>query len=136
MPGAAPTPLTRKLGIREGSLVLLVSPPADLAGRLAPLPFGARVVRRASAPLDVALLFVRSTADLQRRFSPLAERLDPAGGLWVCWPKRAFGVVTDLGDGVVREHGLGAGLVDNKVCAIDETWSALRFVVRLADRPR
>ncbi|HWF35377.1 MAG TPA: DUF3052 domain-containing protein, partial [Solirubrobacteraceae bacterium] len=62
--------------------------------------------------------------------------LDPAGGLWIAWPKRSSGVATDLSEGTVREAGLGTGLVDNKVCAIDHTWSGLRFVVRLADRPR
>ena len=71
-----------------------------------------------------------------RRFAPAAKRLDPAGGLWVAWPKRAAGVATDVTENTVRDVMLGAGLVDNKVCAIDDTWSGLRAVVRVADRPR
>jgi hypothetical protein len=73
---------------------------------------------------------------LDRRFSVLARALDPAGGLWIVWPKRASGVATDLTENGVREVGLAAGLVDNKVCAVDEVWSGLRFVYRVADRPR
>ncbi len=73
---------------------------------------------------------------LERRFSALRDALDPAGGLWIAWPKRASGVATDLSENVVRELGLDAGLVDNKVCAVDEVWSALRFVYRVRDRPR
>ena len=72
---------------------------------------------------------------MQRRFGKLANGLDDAGGLWIAWPKRASGVVTDLTDRIVREIGLAGGLVDNKVCAIDDTWSGLRFVYRLSDRP-
>jgi hypothetical protein len=72
---------------------------------------------------------------VQSRFEELAAALQPAGGLWVAWPKRSSGVATDLHENLVREHGLDAGLVDNKVCAIDATWSGLRFVRRLRDRP-
>jgi hypothetical protein len=75
-------------------------------------------------------------ARLERRLPALRGLLEPSGGLWVAWPKRASGVSTDLGDGPVRELGLAAGLVDNKVCAIDATWSGLRFVYRVADRTR
>jgi hypothetical protein len=89
-------------------------------------------------PYDVLLLFVTTAGDLNRRFPSVAARMTEAGGLWVCWPKRtargAARLDSDLGDNPVRAVGLAAGLVDNKVCAIDETWSAMRFVVRLADR--
>jgi hypothetical protein len=88
-----------------------------------------------SDPLDVILAFVRSRSELERGLEAWQAALDPAGGLWIAWPKRSSGVATDLSDGVVREAGLAGGLVDNKVCAIDATWSGLRFVVRLADRP-
>lgn len=74
-------------------------------------------------------------AELERRLPRLRDALVPAGGLWIAWPKRTPGLASDLSDGVVREVGLGAGLVDNKVCAIDDTWSGLRFVFRLRDRP-
>ena len=136
MAGYSGTPLARKLGIREGSRVLVVDPPPRLDDLLAPVPAGAVILRRAAGELDVALLFVVSRARLEERFAPLAHRLTPAGGLWVCWPKRASGVETDLTESGIREHGLAAGLVDNKVCAVDETWSGLRFVIRLADRKR
>ena len=79
---------------------------------------------------------MRDKAVLQRRFAPLAKILAPAGGLRICWPKKASGVATDLTEDAVRAVGLDVGLVDNKVCAVDETWSGLRFVIRLADRPR
>ncbi len=74
-------------------------------------------------------------AELERRFDSLASTIAPAGGLWIAWPKRTANVATDLTENLVREVGLGCGLVDNKVCAVDETWSGLRFVFRLKDRP-
>jgi hypothetical protein len=83
----------------------------------------------------VLVIFVQKRSELERRMPALKQALDQAGGLWVAWPKRSSGVATDLGEGTVRELGLGSGLVDNKVCAIDATWSGLRFVYRLADRP-
>jgi alkylation response protein AidB-like acyl-CoA dehydrogenase len=82
----------------------------------------------------VMVAFFNERAELERRLPALIKALDQAGGLWIAWPKRASGLPTDLGDGVVRELGLAAGLVDNKVCAIDATWSGLRFVYRLRDR--
>jgi hypothetical protein len=89
---------------------------------------------RALSSYDVGVLFVTDLARLRQRWAVLHERVTPAGRLWVAWPKRASGVATDLSDGVVREHGLAHGRVDVKVCAIDATWSALAFVVRLEDR--
>ena len=88
---------------------------------------------RGTRPFDVVLLFAKRAADLRKRFGPVAKRLQPAGGLWVAWPKKASGVATDLAFDVVQKTGLGAGLVDNKIGAVDET-SGLRFVVRLKDR--
>ena len=134
MAGYSGTPLARKLGIREGALVGLAGAPEELPALLEPLPAGAVVTRWVPAGADVVLLFVTRRRDLERRFAELAARLDRAGGLWVCWPKRASGRPTDLDEHAVRAHGLAAGLVDNKVCAVDETWSGLRFVYRLADR--
>lgn len=83
----------------------------------------------------VVVLFTTSRADLERRFAPLKALLDPADGLWVAWPKRAAGIESDLTFDAVQAVGLAHGLVDNKSCAIDERWQALRFVYRLADRP-
>ena len=127
--------LARKLGITLDGRVTLVSAPEDF--ELGDLPPGVHLRTRlsGSADNDVILAFAHGRTDLQRRLPRLKASIDYAGGLWLAWPKRSSGVKTDLGDGPVRELGLAAGLVDNKVCAIDETWSGLRFVYRLADRP-
>jgi hypothetical protein len=92
------------------------------------------VKRRCVAPLDVVVAFFTRRAELERRFNPLADAIFPGGGLWVAWPKRASGVATDITEDVAREVALGHGLVDNKVCAIDETWSGLRLVHRVENR--
>ncbi|MDQ6798553.1 MAG: DUF3052 domain-containing protein [Actinomycetota bacterium] len=147
--GYSGTPLPCKLGIRAGSSVVLLSAPEGFEAVLAPLPENVKVTSRLpkgpSGPLvgtsakrcvDVAVLFTTSQADLGRRFAHVAGVLQPAGGFWVAWPKRASGVPTDLTETAVREVGLAHGLVDNKVCAITDVWSGLRFVVRLRDRPR
>jgi hypothetical protein len=132
--GYSGTPLPRKLGIAPGARVLLTGAPDGFELVLGPLP-GVELHRRAGrAPYDVVLAFAPDRRALAQRFAPAARRLTTAGGLWVLWPKRSSGVPTDLDENVVRDHGLEQGLVDNKVCAVDATWSALRFVVRLRDR--
>ena len=133
--GYSGTPLPQKLGIKPGARLALLNAPEDFDRTLGDLPEGVSVRSRARGPFDVIVHFSDHERELRRRFDALARALDPAGGLWIAWPKRASGVPTDLSDGVVREIGLAAGLVDNKVCAIDETWSGLRFVIRLGDRP-
>jgi len=131
--GYSGTPLPRKLGIREGSRVLVLSGPSALD--LEPLPAGAVVHRRARrGPYDVIVVFCPDMRALQARFAPLVESLTMAGALWACWPKKASGVATDLSDNAVRDHGLDVGLVDVKVAAIDTTWAGLKFVRRVADR--
>jgi hypothetical protein len=136
MAGYSGTPLSKKLGIREDADVVLVGAPDGFELDMAPLPAGVTVRRRLGGRnLDVVLLFVTARADLERRFPTAARSLQPAGGLWVAWPKRSSGQPTDLSENVVRDIGLAAGLVDNKVCAIDDVWSGLRFVIRLVDRP-
>ena len=134
--GYSGTPLPRKLGIREGSRLLLVGAPEGFAATLGDLPPGVELIRPGASAVDVAVLFAPDAATVRARFAELAASLQPAGGLWVAWPKRSSGVATDLDENVVRAIGLDAGLVDNKVCAIDATWSGLRFVWRLRDRPR
>ncbi len=84
---------------------------------------------------DVVVLFVVARADLEKRLTRIIEHLDPAGGFWVAWPKKASKVPTDMTEDVIREVALPRGLVDNKVCAIDEGWSALRLVIRKELRP-
>jgi hypothetical protein len=127
--GYSGTPLPRKLGVKPDSRVLLDGPPDgfELEGVDAH-------TRAGSAPYDVVLLFAPDAARLERRWSGLVKRLDVAGRLWVCWPKRTSGQQTDLSENDVRDYGLEQGLVDVKVCAIDETWSGLAFVRRLGDR--
>jgi hypothetical protein len=122
------TPLPQKLGIKDGSRVALLGAPRGLAEQLG-------VKSRARGELDVILLFANRYGELKRAFTPLARRLAPAGGLWVAWPKKSSSVETDLSFEAVQRVGLDAGLVDNKSCSIDETWSAARFVYRLRDRP-
>ena len=135
MAGYSGTPLPRKLGIKEGHRVALLSPPKTLPEALGTLPDGVALRNSARGRLDVVVCFVTSRAELERRFEVLKHALDPDGGLWIVWPKRSSGVDTDMTEDVAREVGLAGGLVDNKVCAIDETWSGLRLVYRLADRP-
>ena len=133
--GYSGTPLPRKLGMREGSRVLLVGAPDGFAATLGELPPGVELVQPGASAVDVAVLFALDAATVDDRFAGLAASLQPAGGLWIAWPKRSSGVASDLDENRVREIGLAAGLVDNKVCAIDATWSGLRFVWRLRDRP-
>jgi hypothetical protein len=127
------TPLPKKLGIREGSRVLLLGRPPHVDLDEAP---GATFVSRGPGPHDVVVLFVTRRADLERRFAKLTGTLEPAGRLWVAWPKKAAGVETDLTFEVVQRIGLDAGLVDNKSASIDATFQGLQFVYRLRDRPR
>ena len=132
--GYSGTPLPRKLGIREGSRVAVVSAPEGFTRVLGPLPDGAQLRAGARGRCDVVVFFVTRRAELARRFPSFVRALETGGGLWVAWPKRTSGVATDLGFDAVQTVGLDAGLVDNKVCAIDSTWSGLRFVRRLVDR--
>lgn len=134
--GYSGTPLGKKLGIKAGHVVALVGAPAGFEGTLAGMGEGAVVRRgmRGKGEMDVIVVFVKRRADLAKRWGALVERLAVDGGLWVAWPKKASGVATDLTGDVVREFGLAGGLVDVKVCAIDEVWSGLRFVRRVKDR--
>ncbi|MEN8375075.1 MAG: DUF3052 domain-containing protein [Gemmatimonadota bacterium] len=136
MAGYSGTPLPRKLGIKPGHRVALLGAPEGFSAALGNLPERVRTTRRAAAgPYDVMVLFADRRSRLARRIGAAKAKLAPNGGLWICWPKKSSGVPTDLADGVVREAGLASGLVDNKVCAVDDIWSGLRFVYRLADRP-
>jgi hypothetical protein len=135
--GYSGTPLPRKLGIKTGARLALIGAPEGFDATLGALPDGVVVRRRVGGkPLDVIVAFCSRRSMLERRLRALSAALDPAGGLWIAWPKRASGVATDVTEDVVRTLGLAAGLVDNKVCAIDDVWSGLRLVYRLRDRPR
>jgi hypothetical protein len=134
--GYSGTPLPRKLGIKPGARVALLRAPEGFDATLGELPEGIAVAHRlGGARRDVLVAFFTERAQLSARLPALRDALATDGGLWIAWPKRASGVATDLDENRVRELGLEAGLVDNKVCAIDQTWSGLRFVFRLADRP-
>ncbi len=129
------TPLPRKLGIREGSRVALMGAPDGFDLILAPLPAGVELRTRARGLFDVVVVFVTLRAELEQRFAALAASLEPAGRLWVAWPKKAARLDTDLNFDIVQGIGLDAGLVDNKSAAIDDVYQGLQFVYRLKDRP-
>jgi hypothetical protein len=134
MAGYSGTPLPKKLGIKEGARLALVGAPPGFELTLGRLPDEVELRTRVRGPLDLIVFFTTSRRELERRFAKLAGALEPAGALWIAWPKRSSGVETDLTEDVLRGVGLPAGLVDNKVCAIDDTWSGLRFVIRLENR--
>jgi Protein of unknown function (DUF3052) len=138
MAGYSGTPLPKKLGIKDNHVVALLDAPVGFGPTLTPLPHNVALHTdlAVAESFDVILFFTKSRSDLQRRFKALMKALHPDGGLWISWPKKASGVTTDISEDVVREIALAAGLVDNKVCAVDETWSGLRLVVRLKDRPK
>jgi hypothetical protein len=133
--GYSGTPLARKLGIKHGGRLAVVSAPDGFDRTLGRLPDRVQVRRQARGCVDVIVFFVTRRAELARRFPTMARALEPDGGLWVAWPKKTSGVATDLVFERVQQVGLDCGLVDNKVAALDETWSGLRFVYRVADRP-
>ena len=138
MAGYSGTPLPQKLGLKPGARFAAWAAPEGFARTLGALPQGVTMgdAARGSSPLDVIVCFAPSRAELNRLLPRAQRRLDPQGGLWICWPKKASGMKTDITEHDVRQLGLDSGLVDNKVCAIDEVWSGLRLVVRLRDRPK
>jgi hypothetical protein len=135
MAGYSTTPLPKKLGIKPGAVVAFLAAPPGFEDDLGPLPDGVQVRTHARGKVDVIVFFATRERELARRFPGLARALQPGGGLWVAWPKKTSCVATDLTFDPVQQVGLDYGLVDNKVCAIDDRWSALRFVYRVADRP-
>jgi hypothetical protein len=130
--GYSGTPLVAKLGLKAGARMQLVSAPADFGETLGRMPEGLKAMTRGT--LDFAMLFVIAKSEMKKQFPALRDRLESNGTLWVAWPKKASGVETDLSEGLVRSIGLEAGLVDVKVCAVDNIWSGLKFVRRLKDR--
>ena len=134
MAGYSGTPLPKKLGIKDGFRVALVEMPEDVRAELKEALSTCKVVRE--GPLDFAMVFVKTQAELKQKFSKLARQLATAGMLWVCWPKKSSGVATDLNENDVRKIGLDAGLVDVKVCAVNDVWSGLKFAIRVKDRKK
>ena len=133
--GYSGTPLVKKLGIKSGFSVVFVNAPINFVRTLDLAPDV--IINKTPKPqLDFVLLFVKSEAHLTQEFSHLAAKLKPDGMLWVAWPKKSSGVVTDLSFTNVQAIGLAAGLVDTKICAVDDVWSGLKFVFRVKDRAR
>lgn len=127
--GYSGTPLVKKLGIKVGSKVHLVGSPSGFEKTLGPLPSGAKTRRRSGGTLDLIIWFVRSRKELEDKIQRIAGTMGK-DGMWIAWPKKASGVESDVDQTVVREVGLGNGLVDFKICSIDETWSGLKFTRR------
>jgi len=136
MAGYSGTPLAQKIGIKPGHRLVLRNHPPTFVRDLGKLPEGVAASDRVNGRADVVVYFVEKRTRLEKDFPALAAKLEANGMLWIAWPKRASGRPTDLNENLVRETGLGFGLVDVKVCAIDEIWSGLKFVIRLKDRPK
>jgi hypothetical protein len=136
MVGYSGTALDKKLGIKPQFRVALPGLPADVRAELKAALGDCRIATDGRSPLDFAMIFVKSQADLEKNFSHYSKQLVPAGMLWVSWPKKSSGLATDLTENDVRRIGLEAGLVDVKLCAVSEIWSGLKFVIRVKDRPK
>ena len=134
MAGYSGTPLPKKLGIKPQSRVVLFDMPAEVKAALKDALSDCHNIKDGQGALDFAIAFVKSAGELKKKFPGIAKQLAPAGMLWVSWPKKTSGVATDLDENVVRKIGLEAGLVDVKVCAVNEVWSGLKFVIRVKDR--
>jgi len=134
MAGYSGTPLPQKLGIRTRARIALPNTPPDVKIELKAAMVGCEIAGQ--GPLDFILLFAKTQADLKKSFPQWTKRLEPAGMLWVAWPKKSSGVVSDLDENKIRALGLAAGLVDVKVCAVNEVWSGLKFVIPLKERAR
>lgn len=137
MAGYSTTPLIKKLGIKEGFRVGLVNSPKGFNKELGALPPGVDVfVTNLTKPIDLIIFFVDKEAVLRHSFPVLAEKIRADGMIWIAWPKKSSKVPTDLTFANVQQIGLEAGLVDVKICAVNEIWSGLKFVYRLKDRKR
>lgn len=134
MTGYSGTPLAKKLGIEAGYDVWTAGAPDGFVDWLETLPEGVDVQTGSQPRVDMAVVFGTSRAEIEERFASAMGRIGPEGAIWVAWPKKSSGISTDLNGDVMRELFLPTGMVDNKVCAIDETWSGLRFVVRRENR--
>jgi hypothetical protein len=134
MAGYSGTPLPKKLGIEPGFKAAFFELPAEIKKDLKAALAETEMAKDGEARLDFAMIFVRSQAEMKEQFPRFARRLVPAGMLWVSWPKKTSGMATDLNENDVRRIGLVAGLVDVKVCAVNEVWSGLKFVIRVKDR--
>jgi len=136
MAGYSGTPLPQKLGIKPAFKIALPNIRPDVRKEIGVALAGCDVATTGKVPLDLVINFVTTKEDLLASFPTWASRLTPAGMLWIAWPKKSSGVPTDLDENKIRDVGLADGLVDVKVCAINKTWSGLKFVRRVADRAK
>jgi hypothetical protein len=136
MAGYSGTPLSEKLGLKPQFRIAFFQLPGEVKTALKDSLSGCRLIKDGRAELDFAMMFIKSQVEVEEQFPKLARRLAPGGMLWVNWPKKTSGVVTDLNENDVRRIGLTAGLVDVKVCAVSEVWSGLKFVIRVKDRAK
>lgn len=135
MSGYSGTPLARKLGFRPGQKVLVIGEvPGDYESWVAPLPDGVTLARRGRPPHAAVHLFVTRRAELARHLAVMRQTLQPAGIVWISWPKKSAKVATNITEDVIREEALPLGLVDIKVCSVNETWSGLKLVIRRSER--
>jgi hypothetical protein len=134
MVGYSGTPLWKKLGIKDQSKIYLSNEPGDYLKLVSPLPQGVKFVQRLARTTDLVHLFVTEKARLARQLSTMLTKLKPDGVIWVSWPKRSSKVATDITEDTIREVALPLGLVDIKVCAVDDTWSGLKLMIRKANR--
>jgi hypothetical protein len=130
MAGYSGTPLVKKLGINPGSKVFADGAPSDYISFLAPLPDGVTFVKKLTNSVDVIHLFTKSAAELDAKLRKWRHAIKPDATIWISWPKKASKVPTDITEDVIREVALPMGYVDVKVCAVDETWSGLKLVIR------
>jgi hypothetical protein len=134
MAGYSKTPLAQKLGIKAGTKVVTLGAPPSYRKLLAPLPEGVSFSEREIAGTDFVHLFVKDRQTLEKELKRLRKLLADAGVLWVSWAKKSSGVVTDITEDVIRDVCLPLGFVDVKVCAVDETWSGLKLMIRRENR--
>lgn len=134
MAGYSGTPLAKKLGIKEGTRYALINAPKGFEKELAPMPLRTTLVARVTKDLDLILFFCKAENTLRKQLPRLSQSIKPNGMIWIAWPKKSSKVETDLAFGNVQRLGLATGLVDVKICAINEVWSGLKFVIRLKDR--
>jgi len=134
MAGYSGTPLSKKLGINAGSKVFADGAPSDYASLLAPLPDGVTFVKKLTASVDVIHLFTKSASELDTKLRHWRTAIRPDAVIWISWPKKASKVATDITEDVIREIALPMGFVDVKVCAVDDTWSGLKLVIRKEHR--
>jgi hypothetical protein len=136
MSGYSNTPLIKKLGLKAGDVACIIHPPEKYFEALSPLPADVQIKTALRASLDFVHFFVTSQSDFKTYLKSARDHLKPDGMVWVSWPKKASKVPSELDENIIREFGLKSGLVDVKVCAVDEVWSGLKFVIPLKDRAK